>query len=84
MSRLYPEVPDYLRVSETYLSRPCGNKGNHNHKMAWTPELEGLAHRMHENGDTWGEIARILYEQTGVRMTDNGVSDYINRKYGDR
>ena len=52
--------------------------------MAWTPALEGLAHRMHENGDTWGEIARILYEQTGVRMTDNGVSDYINRKYGDR
>ena len=84
MSRLYPEVPEYLRVSEAVLSRPCGNKGNHKHKMAWTPALEGLAHRMHENGDTRGEIARILYEQTGVRMTDNGVSDYINRNYGDR
>jgi hypothetical protein len=77
-------VPDYIWISDSLVVRPCGNKGNHKHKMAWTPALEGLAHRMHENGDTWGEIARILYEQTGVRMTDNGVSDYINRKYGDR
>ncbi len=74
------DVPDYIWISDSLSSRPGGNqKGNS--KMPWTPRLAGLAWRMHENGDSWREISTMLCEETGVKMTDHGVADYLQRWY---
>jgi hypothetical protein len=52
--------------------------------MAWTPALEELAHRMRADGATWPAISEELENRTGIRISDNATSDYIERKYGEK
>ena len=76
-------VPEQLWLSDFPVRRPGGNHHTKG-KMPWTDRLLHRAHVMHENGDPWNEVARMLYEETGVRMSDGGVADYVDRHYGDR
>jgi hypothetical protein len=52
--------------------------------MDWTPALEEMAHRMHEEGESWVDIIDKLEDHTGIRMSAGGVADYIMRRYGEK
>jgi len=86
VSRQYPDVPEHIRISDQPVrTGMCkGNQLHHAHRMAWTPALEKLAHRMHEDGENWRVIADELADRTGIRISDNACSDYIYRKYGEK
>lgn len=73
-------VPEHLWISDSLVIRPGGHQRG-NSRLPWTPELAARAWAMHENGDPWNEIARMLYEQTGVRLADRAVADYLLRHF---
>ncbi len=77
------DVPDYIWISDSLSPRPGGNR-NPKSKVPWTPQLAGLAWRMHENGDSWREINTMVFEETGVRMTDKGICEYLENWYEDQ
>jgi hypothetical protein len=48
--------------------------------MPWTPELVELAHRMHEEGESWPAVALELEDRTGIRLSKFAVQDYVERR----
>ena len=75
------DVPSYLLCSTIDLTRrSTGNRKLHKTKMPWTPALVELAHRMHEEGESWLAVALELEARTGIRLSKFAVQDYVERR----
>lgn len=79
MSKPCDAVPAQLWISDSLVIHSPGNQLGHG-KLDWTPVLVDRCEAMRENGDSWGDIAGMLFEQTGVRLSPSSVRDYMLRQ----
>lgn len=80
MRRPCLDTPEQLWISDFPVAKAGGNQQAKG-RFPWSPTLEARALRMREAGDTWREVALALAEETGVRLTDHGLQDYLMRHY---
>lgn len=75
MAKPCADVPEHIWISDSFISRPA--KSERRGKVDWTPALLARCQAMHEAGDNYGEIARMIQEQTGTKIARSSVQDYL-------
>lgn len=66
VNKLYPDVPEWVRITDMRPTPSQGNRATISGKVPWTEELEGIAVEMRDSGVKMALICQEIERLTGV------------------